>query len=204
MLGKIFCYDCTDIAFSPYGDYWRHMRKLCIMELLSAKMVKSFSPIRHDELSSLISSIKSMENLSINMSEKLFWFMNCVTYRSSFGKACKDRNEAMINLIHGVLSLAGGFKLADLFPSKKFLSGTSGMESKLMKARTKVDAVLDKVIDVHRENWANGKKCNAECGTDEDLIDVFFRVMETGELPFTLTNDNIKAVILVSSLSLVF
>uniref|UniRef100_M1DV56 Cytochrome P450 n=2 Tax=Solanum tuberosum TaxID=4113 RepID=M1DV56_SOLTU len=196
MLGKIFCYDCTDIAFSPYGEYWRHMRKLCIMELLSAKMVKSFSPIRLDELSSLVSSIKSMKNTPINVSEKLFWFMNSVTCRSSFGKACKDQNEAMISLIHGVLSLAGGFELADLYPSKKFLSGISGMGSKLIEARNKVDTVLDKVIDVHRENHANGKKCNAECGSNEDLIDVFFRVMGTGELPFTLTNNNIKAVIL--------
>ncbi|WMV23333.1 hypothetical protein MTR67_016718 [Solanum verrucosum] len=168
MLGKIFCYDCTDIAFSPYGEYRRHMRKLCIMELLSAKMVKSFSPIRLDELSSLVSSIKSIKNTPINVSEKLFWFMNSVT--------C--------------------FELADLYPSKKFLSGISGMGSKLIEARNKVDAVLDKVIDVHRENHANGKKCNAECGSNEDLIDVLFRVMGTGELPFTLTNNNIKAVIL--------
>ncbi|CAN4119044.1 unnamed protein product [Withania somnifera] len=150
-----------------------HMRKIYIMELLNAKMVKSFSPIRQDELSSLILSIKS-----------------------SFGKACKDQNETMISLIHGVLSLGGGFELDDLFPSKKFLSGFSGMGPKLIEARNKVDAVMDKVIDVHRENRANGKKCNAEYGTNEDLIDVFFRVMETGELPFTLTNDNIKAVIL--------
>ncbi|KAK6791056.1 hypothetical protein RDI58_010137 [Solanum bulbocastanum] len=193
MLRKIFCYDCTDIAFSAYGEHWRHMRKLCIMELLSAKMVKLFSPIILDELSSLILSIKSMENTPINVSEKLFWFMNSVTCRSSFGKACKDQNEAMISLIHGVLSLAGDFELADLYPSKKFLSG---MGSKLIEARNKVDALLDKVIDVHQENHANGKKCNAECGNNEDLIDVFFRVMGTGELPFTLTNNNIKAVIL--------
>ncbi|KAH0680974.1 hypothetical protein KY290_023162 [Solanum tuberosum] len=51
----------TDIAFSPYGDYWRHMRKLSTLELLSAKMVKSFSPIRQEELSSLLSSIRSMD-----------------------------------------------------------------------------------------------------------------------------------------------
>ncbi|XP_060210024.1 premnaspirodiene oxygenase-like [Lycium barbarum] len=196
MLGKIFCYDCTDIAFSPYGDYWRQMRKLCIIELLSAKMVKSFSPIRQDELSSLLSSIGSMGNTSINMSEKLFWFMNSVTCRSSFGKACKDQNEAMISLLHGVLSLAGGFELADLFPSNRFLHGISGMVSTLTEARNKVDVMLNNVIDVHRENRANGKICNAECGANEDLIDVFLRVMETRQLPFTLTNDNIKGIIL--------
>ncbi|XP_060171975.1 premnaspirodiene oxygenase-like [Lycium barbarum] len=194
MLGKIFCYNCTDIAFSPYGDYWRQMRKLSVLELLSAKMVKSFSSIRRDELSSFLSSIESMVNSSINLTEKLFWFMNAVTCRAAFGKVCKDQNE-LITLIHKAQSLSGGFELADLFPSKPFLHGISGMKSELMKARNKVDTVLDNIINVHRENRANGKKCNGESGV-EDMIDVFLRVMESGDFQFPLTNDNIKAVIL--------
>ncbi|KAK4713025.1 hypothetical protein R3W88_018932 [Solanum pinnatisectum] len=194
MLGKILCYNSTDIAFSPYGDYWRHMRKLTVLELLSAKMVKSFSSIRHNELSNLLSSIDSMVGSPINLSEKLFWFMNASTCRSTFGKACKNQNE-LVTLIQQAMSLSGGFELADLFPSKTFLHGISGMESKLMKARNKVDILLDNIINVHRENHTNGKNCNGESGT-EDLIDVFLRVMESGEFQFPLTNDNIKAVIL--------
>ncbi|KAL3341669.1 hypothetical protein AABB24_025937 [Solanum stoloniferum] len=195
MMGKIICYDCKDIAFSPYGDYWRHMRKLSTLELLSAKMVKSFSPIRQEELSRLLSSIGSMDvDSPINLPEKLLWFMNAATCRSAFGNICKDQKE-LITLIHQAQSLSGGFELADLFPSKKFLHGISGMKSKLMKARNKVDVVLDDIINVHRENRANGKSCNGESGA-EDFIDVFLRIMESGEFPFPLTNDNIKAVIL--------
>ncbi|MCD7457051.1 hypothetical protein HAX54_033968 [Datura stramonium] len=194
MLGKILCYNCTDIAFSPYGDYWRQMRKLSVLELLSAKMVKSFSSIRQDELSNLLSSIGSMVGLPINLAEKLLWFMNASTCRSAFGEVCKDQNE-LITLIHRAQSLSGGFELSDLFPSKTFLHGISGMKSKLMKARSKVDVVLDNIINLHRENRANGKNCNGESGV-EDLIDVFLRVMENGEFQFPLTNDNIKAVIL--------
>ncbi|XP_060189128.1 premnaspirodiene oxygenase-like [Lycium barbarum] len=195
MMGKIICYNCKDIAFSPYGDYWRHMRKLTVLELLSAKMVKSFSPIRQDELLNLLSSIRSMDLESpINLVEKLLWFMNAATCRSAFGNVCKDQTQ-LIKLIHQAQSLSGGFELADLFPSKKFLHGLSGIESKLMKARNKIDAILDNIINVHRENRANGGSCNGECGV-EDLVDVFLRVMERGEFPVSLTNDNIKAVIL--------
>lgn len=196
MLGKILCYNCTDIAFSPYGDYWRQMRKLSILELLSAKMVKSFSSVRQDELSNLLSSIDSMVGSPINLTDKILWFMNSVTCRSAFGKICKDRDE-LIMLIHRALSLSSGFELADLFPSKTFLHGISGMESKLMKARNKVDIFLDDIIKVHRGNRANGNSCNGESGV-EDLIDVFLRVIEGGGFQFPLTNDNIKAVILVS------
>lgn len=50
-------YKCTDIAFSPYGEYWRQMRRICVLELLSMKMVKSFSSIRQEKLSRLVLSI---------------------------------------------------------------------------------------------------------------------------------------------------
>ncbi|KAJ4725253.1 Cytochrome P450 [Melia azedarach] len=34
---KILSYNYTDIAFAPYGPYWRQLRKICVMELLSPK-----------------------------------------------------------------------------------------------------------------------------------------------------------------------
>uniref|UniRef100_A0A3Q7H4F6 Cytochrome P450 n=1 Tax=Solanum lycopersicum TaxID=4081 RepID=A0A3Q7H4F6_SOLLC len=193
MLGKIICYNCKDIAFSPYGDYWRHMRKLSVLELLSAKMVKSFSSIRYNELSNLLSSIGSTVGSPINLSKKTFSVYECFDM-SIFGKTYKNQNE-LVMLIQRAVSLSRGFELADLYPSKTFLHGISGMKSKLMKARTKVDMLLDNMINVHRENRANGKNCNGESVT-EDLIDVFLRVMESGEFQFPLTNDNIKAIIL--------
>ncbi|KAK4706474.1 hypothetical protein R3W88_033952 [Solanum pinnatisectum] len=54
LVGEILFYKGTDIVFSPYGDYWRQMRKICLLELLSAKNVKSFSSIRQDEVLHMI------------------------------------------------------------------------------------------------------------------------------------------------------
>ncbi|XP_015078888.1 premnaspirodiene oxygenase-like [Solanum pennellii] len=190
---NIIFYNNKDVAFSQYGDYWRQMRKICIVELLSTKMVKSFSGIRQDELSSLISSIRSTRGTTINMTEKVFQFTNCVTCRSAFGKICKDRNE-FVALLKEVLVFAGGFDLADLFPSWKLLHNISGVKSRLVKAHQKIDAIMENIINEHIENKVAGKKGNGEFG-DEDLVDVFLRVKENAELQFPITNEHIKAVI---------
>ncbi|KAM3218082.1 hypothetical protein P3L10_022611 [Capsicum annuum] len=67
------------------------MRKICMAELLSTKMIKSFSAICEDELSNLSSSIRSMRGSTVNITEKISWFTNPVTCRSAFGKICRDR-----------------------------------------------------------------------------------------------------------------
>ncbi|KAM0863696.1 hypothetical protein ACQ4PT_044420 [Festuca glaucescens] len=37
LVTETICYGGLDIAFAPYGAYWRTLRKLCTMELLSAR-----------------------------------------------------------------------------------------------------------------------------------------------------------------------
>ncbi|CAK9139869.1 unnamed protein product [Ilex paraguariensis] len=46
---KRISYNLLDVAFSPYGEYWREMHKICVLELFTAKRVESFSFIRESE-----------------------------------------------------------------------------------------------------------------------------------------------------------
>ncbi|KAG5601492.1 hypothetical protein H5410_032862 [Solanum commersonii] len=87
----IVMYNNKDIAFAEYSDYWKQMRKIYIMELPSAKMVKSFSSIRKDERSSVLSSIDYVGgSCEVNMMEKIVRFTSSVTCRLVFGKLCRD------------------------------------------------------------------------------------------------------------------
>ncbi|KAE8679037.1 Cytochrome P450 71D10 [Hibiscus syriacus] len=53
----IMTYGSRDIALAPYGNYWRRARKICTVELLTAKRVQSFESIRQEEVSALVKSM---------------------------------------------------------------------------------------------------------------------------------------------------
>nr|UWY61436.1 cytochrome p450 11294 [Calotropis gigantea] len=193
MAGKIIWYDNTDIAFCPYNEYWKQMRKICMMELLSPTNVRSFGYIRQDEVQQLTETIKNSAGVPINLAELIYSYTSSMTCRAAFGKVCRDK-FTLIKHLKKAVGLAGGFELVDVFPSIKLLEYISSTKRELVKAHHTVDVILDNIISEHKQNLAATKKGNGESG-DEDLIDVLVRLMESGSLQNPITNDNIKAVI---------
>lgn len=196
---EIFWYNYTDIVFSPYGDYWKQMRKICILELLSAKNVRSFEYIRKDEASVLIKYIQTTCGVPFDLTDKIFLFMNSMTCRAAFGNVSMDRGRA-IKLIKEAVGMAGHFDLSDLFPSIKLFNFMSWNKVKMLKVRRKLDMILDNIIDEHKKNLALRRKGYGELGT-EDLVDVLLRFKDSGEVELPITDDSIKSVIFVSFFS---
>ncbi|GLJ22373.1 hypothetical protein SUGI_0421170 [Cryptomeria japonica] len=58
--GKYIGYNFKDLIFAPYGAYWRHMRKICVIELLNTKRIDSFRCIREEEMLLAIRSVWEM------------------------------------------------------------------------------------------------------------------------------------------------
>ncbi|PIA58215.1 hypothetical protein AQUCO_00500271v1 [Aquilegia coerulea] len=190
---EVVTYGFKDIASAPYGDYWRQLRKICVLELLSLKKVQSFWSIREDEVSKFIRRISLVAGSQINLSEMIFTLTNDITARAAFGKTCKDK-EAFMSVTDDIVSLAAGFSIADLFPSLKFLETISGIKSKIKRIHQKVDKILDDIIREHKENRVEIE--NSEGDIEEDLVDVLLRIQGGGELEFPITIDNVKAVTL--------
>ncbi|KAE7995245.1 hypothetical protein FH972_000065 [Carpinus fangiana] len=188
---KIITYGGSDISFSPYGEFWRQMRKVCVSELLSAKRVRSFSSLREEEVHNLIDSIHSSSGSLIDFSERIFNSTTTVLCRAAFGGKYEDQEE-FLSLTKKIAEYSGGFELADLWPSHKFVHLISGTKSKLQKIHTRMDKILENIVREHREN----RKSSASAKT-EDLVDVLLRLQQsTLELP--ITTNNIKGVIFVS------
>lgn len=200
LTSEIMFYDSTDIAFAPYGDYWRNLRKICNIELLSVKRVQSLLPIREQEMNNLLKKIGLEEGSVINLSQEVKSMMYSITSRAAFGKKYLEQDE-FIALVREVLQLAGGFYIGDLFPSAKWLQKLTGMRPRLEKLHQKVDRILELIINDHRETKLRTNEGIVE--GEEDLIDVLLKFEDDGSrnMEFCLTHRNIKAIIFVSTLT---
>jgi len=201
LTSEILLYDSTDIGFSPCGDYWRQLRKICTVELLSIKRVQSFSPIREQEMNNLVKRIASEEGRVTNLSKQVVSMMYSITSRAAFGEKYMEQDE-FISLVREVVQIFGGFFIGDLFPSAKWLQNLTGMRPRLEKLHKKVDRILEKIINDHKKTKSRTTEGLLE--GEEDLIDVLlkFEDVSSSDLDFGLTKRNIKAIIIVSIVTL--
>ncbi|KAI3466436.1 hypothetical protein Pfo_023099 [Paulownia fortunei] len=187
-------YGCTDIAFAPYGEYWR--RKICILELLSPKRVQSFQSLREEEILNLARWIASNAGSPISLTEKMYSSTYSITSKAAFGMKTKEQ-ETFVSIVQESIRLASGFDIADVYPSIKLLPVISGAKSRLRRLHQQADRILENIIDEHKVHKASKI---GEGQKQEDLVDVLLKFQEDGvELP--LTTDNIKSVILASFLT---
>ncbi|KAJ8754691.1 hypothetical protein K2173_010782 [Erythroxylum novogranatense] len=173
----ILLYGSSDVAFAPYGEYWRQVRKIFITEMLSAKRVKSFKSMREEEVSKLVKAIDSSEGSPVNLSSMLCSLSFTLTARSVFSSLGKNE-LALKPMLHQIMKALAEFSLGDLFPSAKFLHVITGSKLKLMKLR---------------RQESKGKGGN---GSSKDFLDCLLNLQDHGDLQVPLTTDNVKALIL--------
>lgn len=192
LAAEIMSYGCTSISFSPHGDYWRQLRKICTLELLSSQRVQSFRSLREKVYLDLIKWIADMEGLPLNLTERLYSSTYSYIAMAALGK----EPERLWPMIKESLELASGFDIAEVYPSLKMLRMMSGMRRRLIVLHRETDRILEGVIQEHRLAAAMGGDSK-----DEDLVDVLLKFQDTGS-GIPLTPDNIKSVILVTTLLL--
>ncbi|KAL1810740.1 hypothetical protein ACET3Z_020805 [Daucus carota] len=194
-VSKIMLEGCKDVVFNEYDDYWRQMRKICTVELLTASKVNSFQSIREDEGWKLVESIKSSLDSPVNLTHKFGALANAITCRAAIGQRSKYQDE-LVHLIDTMTALGNGFDIADLFPSYGFLHNVSGIKSKLLKIRTQMHEIFHNIIKEHEEKRASAKLDeNGRVVGEEDLVDVLLRVQEKGGLQFPISSKNIQGII---------
>ncbi|GFP92939.1 premnaspirodiene oxygenase [Phtheirospermum japonicum] len=183
-----------NISFAPYGEYWRHMRKICTLELLTAMRVRSFWPIREEEVLDLCNWIARHEGENINLTERISLTNYDIMVRASVGKK-NDEKAEFIATVKEIVKFISVFSIADVYPSIKFLALISGTKRKLEEVHRKLDKMMTSIVEERKRTKDNNIYNNDEENKQEDLLDVLLSIQSDGSLELPLTRDNIKYIL---------
>ncbi|XP_057747699.1 cytochrome P450 71AU50-like [Arachis stenosperma] len=83
-----------DIVFGEYGPYWRNMRKMCTLELLSQTKINSFRSMRQEEIDSFIKLLRDAANdgVAVDVSAKVATLSANMSCRMVLGKKYMDQD----------------------------------------------------------------------------------------------------------------
>ncbi|XP_028800102.1 cytochrome P450 CYP736A12-like [Neltuma alba] len=139
------------LAFAEYGSYWRHVRKVCTLHLLSASRVKMLAPLRSEEVGLMVKSLESVAAARevVNLSEVVGDLIENIINRMILGCAKDDRFN-LKGLVEEALSLAGQFNLVDYVPWLGILD-LQGLTRKLKRNIMALDDVLEKIVREHEQ-----------------------------------------------------
>ncbi|OIT33515.1 PREDICTED: cytochrome P450 CYP736A12-like [Nicotiana attenuata] len=189
---QYICYGQRNLIFSKYGSYWRNMRKLCTLQLLTSQKINSYQSSRKEEVSILVKSIKqaAQDGVAVDLSAKVSSLNANLSCLMVFGKKFMDEDldkRGFKSIVQEVVHLAATPNLGDFFPYLGVLD-LQGLTSRL-KALSKVfDEFLEKIIEEHVHS--------KELRETEDFVDTMMAIMQSGEAGFEFDRRHIKAVLL--------
>ncbi|VAI26395.1 unnamed protein product [Triticum turgidum subsp. durum] len=188
-VADIIRYNSTDIAFAPYGDYWRRARKVVNTHLLSVKMVYSKRHDREEEVRLVVAKIRELAmaapGKALDMTELLGGYASDFVCRAVLGESHRKhgRNELFRELTEISASLLGGFNLEDYFPRLANLDVFLRVVcSKAMGVSKRWDNLFNELI----AEYEHGKEDNAE-----DFVHLLLSLKKE----YGLSTDNVKAIL---------
>ncbi|XP_070031301.1 cytochrome P450 71AU50-like [Nicotiana tomentosiformis] len=186
-------YNQRNLIMAKYSPYWRNMRKLCTLQLLSRVKINSFQPMRKQELEILVNFLKNaaLNQDEVDLSAKVAYLSANMACLMVFGKKYNidEDNKGFKGVIQETSHIAATPNLTELFPFLRFLD-LQGLARRMKQVAKSCDEFLENVIDEHVRKSTDEKKQTS------DIVDTLMGIMQSGEAEFEFDRCHVKAVLL--------
>ncbi|XP_010469800.1 PREDICTED: indoleacetaldoxime dehydratase-like [Camelina sativa] len=179
-----------DVVFAPYGEYWRQMKSICILNLLTNKMVASFETVREEELKAMLKKLEkaSSSSSSENLSELFITLPSDVTSRVALGRKHSEDETArdLKKRVRQIMELLGEFPIGDYIPALAWIDKINGFNNRIKEVSQGFSDLMDKVVHEHID--AGNQKA--------DFVDILLSIEKDENNGFQVQRNDIKFMIL--------
>ncbi|KAG6384740.1 hypothetical protein SASPL_153563 [Salvia splendens] len=186
-------YNNRDVAFAPYGEYWRQNRSICVLHLLSSKRVQSYRHVREEETSLMVEKIRELGASSkpVNMNALIQSLTNDVISRVAMGKKYglgSDTREiyAEFGLLLSIVPLW------EYIPCLSWTRRFDGLDKRVERVAKEMDKFLESVLQEHRVRERRDGD-----GGDLDFVDILLDFQRENATRSPIEDDSIKGIVLV-------
>lgn len=189
---KRLSYGFKDMAFAPYGEHWREMRKIFIVELVSMRRVKAAWGARQEQVDKLMAALAPNE--PVVLGEHIFAFtdgiIGTVALGNVYGADMLARKKHFQHVLDEAMDMLATFSAEDFFPNAagRLVDRLTGLTARRHRLFGNLDDFFETVIEQHLDP-ARPKPENGG-----DLVDALIDLWKEEHRGFT--KDNVKAIIM--------
>uniref|UniRef100_A0A452XKK6 4-hydroxyphenylacetaldehyde oxime monooxygenase n=2 Tax=Aegilops tauschii subsp. strangulata TaxID=200361 RepID=A0A452XKK6_AEGTS len=193
---KRLTYDLKNVAFAPYGAYWREIRKLLVVELVSARRVKAVWCAREQQVEKLISTLGCAGAKPVALDEHILslsdGIIGTVAFGNIYGSDKFTQNKNFQHALDEATDVLSGSSAEDFLPKAvgRFIDHITGVVAQRERIFKHLDAFFDMVIEQHLDpNRAKSEN------SGDDLVDVLISHWKEHRGTLKFTRNHVKAII---------
>ncbi|CAO2144747.1 unnamed protein product [Urochloa humidicola] len=192
--------DGEGLTFAPYGDLWRKLRRITMLELLSTCRVESFRRVREEEVARLVAAVAAPPPPGelVNVSEHISSLVINSVVRAMVGDGFERQGEFLEMLKERLDAADSGFSHGDLFPSSWFVDFVSGTTRRARANHRRNSELMDWAIEQHEDRKKEEIMVGKERLVGESIVDVLLRIQKDGggidDVPLSM--GTVKALII--------
>ncbi|KAK9944741.1 hypothetical protein M0R45_010293 [Rubus argutus] len=202
--GKYLGYNYAAFGFSPYGTYWRDMRKLVMVELLSSRRLQALKHIQVSEVDAFVKGLYSVlknkghdgkmkvvisdwtEHLTLNILTRIIAGKR---YFGGEGDEIDNEEEKRIGkLIKDFMYVSGNLVLSDIIAGFPEWMDFKGQLKTMKNIGSQLDSLMSSWVEEHCK-----KKQKSDSSNQQDFIDVLLSEIEDSSMLGQTRDTIIKA-----------
>ncbi|CAN1342417.1 Cytochrome P450 CYP82J17, partial [Linum perenne] len=184
-------YNYAGFAASPYGAYWRNVRKLAVTQLLSSYRLKSLLHVQVSEVGMLMKELHQLcicgdgdgggDSSSVVVISDLFQQLSSNSITSLIAEDDGEEGEQIGEQIKEFMRLCGEFVPGDMVPCMGWMNSLPGPVKSMKRIARKLDEVMESWITEHKMKRMNSLKSrnNGEVEQQSDFIDVMLSEIDS-------------------------